>query len=262
MFPVETIESDAPSPSRAGRRMRRLSGPDVAATLVFFLAGLLFAASALTSGGQDIRTQRTGQLRDEVLGRAAEVRRLQVEINQLSTEIEDLRTQSDVANRETAAKKTIDETSPQAGLTEAIGPSVTVELKDSPLTPEQATEQGVQPEELVIHQQDVQAVVNAMWRGGASAIEVMDQRLVSTSAVRCVGNTLLLQGRVYSPPFRIIAIGDQKGMLASMASDPDVEALRFASQRLKLGFSVSQQRETTIPPFDGSITPKLASVAT
>ena len=30
---------------------------------------------------------------------------------------------------------------------------------------------------------------------------VMDQRLVSTSAVRCVGNTLILQGRVYSPPF-------------------------------------------------------------
>ena len=38
----------------------------------------------------------------------------------------------------------------------------------------------------------------------------MDQRLIATSAVRCVGNTLILQGRVYSPPYRITAIGDPK----------------------------------------------------
>lgn len=37
----------------------------------------------------------------------------------------------------------------------------------------------------------------------------MDQRLISTSAVRCVGNTLILQGRVYSPPYKITAVGDR-----------------------------------------------------
>ena len=42
-------------------------------------------------------------------------------------------------------------------------------------------------------------MVNALWQGGAKGIQVMDQRLISTSAVRCVGNTLILQGRVYSP---------------------------------------------------------------
>src|SRR5690606_41737436 len=65
-----------------------------------------------------------------------------------------------------------------------------------------------QPDCLVIHQQDLQAVVNAMWQGGAEGIQVMDQRLISTSAVRCVGNTLILQGRVYSPPYTITAVGD------------------------------------------------------
>ncbi|CAM5285980.1 hypothetical protein SVIOM342S_02669 [Streptomyces violaceorubidus] len=60
-----------------------------------------------------------------------------------------------------------------------------------------------QPDYLVIHQQDLQAVVNALWQGGADGIKVMDQRLISTSAVRRVGNTLILQGRVYSPPYKI-----------------------------------------------------------
>ena len=69
---------------------------------------------------------------------------------------------------------------------------------------------GLGPDDLVVHQQDVQAVVNALWRGGADGVQVMDQRLIATSAVRCVGNTLILQGRVYSPPFTVTAVGDPR----------------------------------------------------
>ena len=50
-------------------------------------------------------------------------------------------------------------------------------------------------DDLVVHQGDVQAVVNALWAGGAEAMSIMDVRVISTSAVRCVGNTLLLHGR-------------------------------------------------------------------
>ena len=48
----------------------------------------------------------------------------------------------------------------------------------------------------------------------------MDQRLIATSAVRCVGNTLLLQGRTYSPPFVITAIGDADAVRAQLAASP------------------------------------------
>jgi len=34
-------------------------------------------------------------------------------------------------------------------------------------------------------------VVNALWAGGAEAMTIMGVRVISTSAVRCVGNTLL-----------------------------------------------------------------------
>ena len=57
----------------------------------------------------------------------------------------------------------------------------------------------VAPDDLVVHQQDVQSVVNALWAGGAEAMMIMDQRVVNTSAVRCIGNTLLLQGRRTRP---------------------------------------------------------------
>ena len=38
----------------------------------------------------------------------------------------------------------------------------------------------------MVHQQDIQAVVNALWAGGADALQIMDQRVISTSAVRMV----------------------------------------------------------------------------
>ena len=68
-------------------------------------------------------------------------------------------------------------------------------------------------------------MVNALWQGGAQGIKVMDQRLISTSAVRCVGNTLILQGRVYSPPYKITG-GRRPGEAAAGArglpGDPEL----------------------------------------
>ena len=87
---------------------------------------------------------------------------------------------------------------------------------------------GSGPDDLVVHQQDVQAVVNALWRGGADGVQIMDQRLIATSAVRCVGNTLILQGRVYSPPYTITAVGDPD------AAQPGARRLRARRRALPL----------------------------
>ena len=72
----------------------------------------------------------------------------------------------------------------------------------------------------------MQAVVNALWAGGAEAMMIQDQRIISTSAVRCVGNTLILQGRVYSPPYRIRAIGDPDALRRTLAAVADVACIR------------------------------------
>ena len=113
--------------------------------------------------------------------------------------------------------------------------ALTVTLTDAPPN---ATAQvpGVpepQPNDLVIHQQDLQAVVNALWEGGAEGIQVMDQRLISTSAVRCVGNTLILQGRVYSPPYKVTAVGDQEALQQGPGRLPGHPELPPVRRRLR-----------------------------
>ena len=106
----------------------------------------------------------------------------------------------------------------------------------------------------MVHQQDVQGVVNALWRGGAESMQIMDQRVVSTSAVRCVGNTLILQGRVYSPPFTITAIGDQEDLQAALDEDPAVSVYKQYVDAVGLGYEVEHDDETELPPFDGRTT--------
>ena len=117
------------------------------------------------------------------------------------------------------------------------------------------------PDDLVVHQQDVQAVVNAMWIGGASAVQVMDQRIVSTSAVRCVGNTLILQGRVYSPPFIVSAVGDTAELGRALDEDPAVALYREYVDLYGLGYVVQAEDELTIPAFTGPLLPAFATVA-
>ena len=41
----------------------------------------------------------------------------------------------------------------------------------------------------VVHQQDIEAVVNALWAGGAESMQIMDQRVLFNSAVRAAPAT-------------------------------------------------------------------------
>ncbi len=85
----------------------------------------------------------------------------------------------------------------------------------------------------------MQAVVNALWAGGAEAMTLMGERVVSTSAVRCVGNTLILHGRVYSPPFVVTAVGDSEGMREALDLEPGVQLFLDYADRYGLGYAVT-----------------------
>lgn len=88
-----------------------------------------------------------------------------------------------------------------------------------------------------MHQQDIQAVLNALWSAGAEAIQMQDQRIIATSAPRCVGNTLLLNGRTYSPPYTITAVGDPGAMQAALAAAPLVTLYKQYVVRFGLGYT-------------------------
>ena len=216
--------------------------------LIALLAGFLFVASSHTADGTNLRSGGVEDLRGLILERAGHVEVLSARLAGAQAAV----------NR--AAAKKLDATTTAhltalqqaAGLTAVSGPAVEVVLNDAPRTLGGALPAGVAPDDLVVHQQDVQSVVNAMWRGGALAVMVMDQRIVSTSAIRCVGNTLLLQGRVYSPPFTVTGVGDVTAIQNAIDTEPGVTIYRQYVEKLNLGWKESVLPGTTLPGWSGS----------
>ncbi|MDQ6874185.1 MAG: DUF881 domain-containing protein [Actinomycetota bacterium] len=235
--------------------MRRLPGPwRLLVPCIALAAGMLFSTAAATSRGTDLRAGRRVQLEQLIAEGNDSVRGLDARLRVLRRELDRATAQAARGNAGVAAAThRADALRPAAGLQALRGPGLVVRLDDAPRAADGSLPAGAGPDDVVVHQQDVQAVVNALWAGGAEAMSIMGQRVVSTSAVRCVGNTLLLQGRVYSPPFVIAAIGDVAGMRAALDREPGVTLFRQYVAAYHLGYQVDSKSEVTVPAFDGSL---------
>lgn len=139
-----------------------------------------------------------------------------------------------------------------AGLVALEGPGLTVTLDDSSLP---ASPSG-NVNDLVIHSGDVQAVANGLWAAGAEALSVNGQRVMPTSALTCVGNTLLINGTVHSPPFRFTALG--RALRARFLADPLVKRFEGDADRFELGFKVEETDRVRVPAYRGATTVRFA----
>lgn len=146
---------------------------------------------------------------------------------------------------------------PSAGTTAVAGPGLVVTLDDS-----DASLTGVDDyNDLVVHEQDLQAVVNALWAGGAEAVSVAGERILATSAIRCVGNVLRLHQGTYAPPYRVEAIGDERSLRAALDADPVVGSYRTAVAEHGLGLETVAEPELLLPPYTGALALSVARSA-
>lgn len=221
--------------------------------LTALLAGLLFATSAATARGTDLRAGRRSQLTELIGGQRDDVDRQEKAAARLRKEVARLQTVAAAGNSRVAVERARgDRLAGPAGLIAAAGPGLTVSLDDAPRQ-DSVDPASDDPDDLVVHQQDVQAVVNALWAGGAEAMTLMGQRVISTSAVRCVGNTVVLHGRVYSPPFVVRAIGDPDALQDALDAEPGVDFFKTFVDRYGLGYAVRRSDELVLPPYDGPL---------
>ncbi|GAA5105055.1 DUF881 domain-containing protein [Alloalcanivorax gelatiniphagus] len=235
-----------PSHSSPGRRRAWR----VATPVMVLLSGALFAVSAEQSDGVDLRGGRLTDLasvvraeRDEAGDLTAQAAALNAEVEALSTQLGDRsvrRVQQEVATL-------VD----PAGLTEKTGAAVQVTLDDAPEEARLAYEGD--PNDLVVHQQDIQAVANALWSAGAEAVTIQGQRLISTTGIKCEGNQVTLHGLPYSPPYVIVGIGDPAALAAELTTDPILATYRDYTTIAGGGVSwdMTALESATAPPYEG-----------
>jgi uncharacterized protein YlxW (UPF0749 family) len=203
--------------------------------LVCLLAGLLLAATHGVSGGAEIRRSDAPRLVDLVRETRSSVSRLSAQREALSNKIDSTHGRS--SNTALAAMlKRATELAGEADMDPVHGPGLVVTLNDAQRDANGRFPRDASPDDLVVHQQDIEAVLNAMWSAGAEAIQMQDQRIIATSVPRCVGNTLLLNGRTYSPPYTITAIGNPTAMQAALAAAPLVTLYKQYVVRFGLGY--------------------------
>lgn len=232
------------------------------AVLVLGVAGLLIAAGISLADTSDVDTTRGTDLPALVDAETQRVTDLEQQAESLAAQIETLgQVSGDEPVRELANEVTAKQD--MAGFSEVAGPGLTVELDDAPVPDDLADlPDETSPDDYVVHQQDVEAVVNALWEGGAEAMQIMDRRLTSVSAVRCVGNVIILDGQVYSPPFSITAIGNPTELTGALERSDGVEIYRQWADYIGLGWAVTEHESVVLPAASGPATLSHATAPT
>jgi len=222
-------------------------------------AGVLMATGATTAHATRFRADGSdliGLYRAEAAHRDAtgnQVRTLRADVEAATDQV--ARSDQSVAGLQRRARSL----AAFAGVDAVHGPGVEVTLDDA--SPSARSNTRFEADDLVVHQQDVQAVVNALWAGGAEAMMIQGQRIISTSAIRCVGNTLILQGKLSSPPYAITAIGNTRRLKAALQDSPQVDIYLEYVKLVGLGWKVETRDDVSLPAYDGSLELRYAHVA-
>jgi uncharacterized protein YlxW (UPF0749 family) len=218
----------------------------VTVAVVLAAAGLLFTVSAQLADTRDGREPE--DLAQLVGAESARVERLTERVEALEAEVAQLSSEAS-ADLPTIPEELAERESVVSGSRSVEGPGLTVSLDDAPASSRSIP--NARPDDLVVHQQDVQHVINALWAGGAEAMTLQGERVTSTSAFRCSGNILLLHGKVFSPPYVIEAVGDPTALRASLDASPGVARYLEYVRWVALGWSVRTSDRLDLPPYTG-----------
>jgi uncharacterized protein YlxW (UPF0749 family) len=232
-------------------------------TLLSMILGALLALSLKTQ--DDIRRKQLGETRPNRV--AAAYSELRDTSNEQAQQIASLRKR--LQKYQEAAAESADtpnarllqedlkKANIQAGLVALTGPGVVVVLRDSKKLPPR--EKGMSTDTYLeitrpynIHDDDVMRVVNELRGAGAEAISVNDQRVVASTAIRCVGPTIQVNAVSTAPPVTIRAIGDRQVLSTALEFTGGI-ADQFNMVATDM-FTLEKADMLTVPAFSG-VTP-------
>ena len=219
----------------------------VAVLAVTIASGLLFSVSSLNERKNPAGTSNLATL---VRTRQAQVSTLDNEVSSLDAQVQSFSSAPQSGSPDEDAF-TARSTSPVSG------PGVQITLSDAP--PGQIPA-GATPNDLVIHQQDIEDTMNALWAGGAEAMTVQGVRITNRTVIRCIGNVILVDGTSYSPPYVIQAIGDPDTLRATVTANPRMVNYQAYVTKYGLGWDMQTKDSLSFAPATTPLTVNYATV--
>lgn len=127
----------------------------------------------------------------------------------------------------------------RAGLVTVSGRGVVITMEDAPAVGE------LDIEEYIIHDNNVNDILDELKVNGAQAISVNGERVVLTTKPVCAGPTIIVNESRYPPPYVIKAIGDPDVLYDAIENMPQVAFMRLTNIRI----DVEKQEEIVINRF-------------
>lgn len=143
------------------------------------------------------------ELIDEVLSAQEEYDRLYEQLERAEKNLEKIRTEATAGNQEDLDKETeLKENNMLLGLAEIKGEGIIIKLDDN----RNVEGDEVNISQYIVHEEDLLQVVNELFNAGAEAVSINEHRVTNTTAIRCDGNILRVNGQVITVPITVKAI--------------------------------------------------------
>lgn len=172
-----------------------------------------------------------------------EIASLQGQITQAQTQLKS-HSSTDRGNLET-----LERLKEELGLAELRGSGVKITFDDSKI--DYATVDSI------VHAADLRDLINSLWAWGARAISIsgrgaaVGERIVGTSSVDCIVNTILVNNVRLSPPFDINVVGDERYLLSQLSDTKNLPGIYDRVKNTNLIFTIETNHNLNIPPYRG-----------
>lgn len=218
---------------------------------LFFLSLLLVAQFKAVSNTEEvIQGKRENELADTLVNLQAKYDNLKEKYEESQEIVEEYKTNSATNDRLiNSMNNTINSLSVLAGSSDLKGEGIIITLTDG----DNATTAN---SNALVHDSDILTVVNELQAAGAEAISVNNQRIISTSAIRCVGPVIQVNYQKVASPFKIRAIGNSQYLESAMnIKNGIVDTL----EKIGINITVERSNEVEILKYDGTFTTKYAN---
>lgn len=224
--------------------------------LAVFALSFIFMAQLNTVNRSDetLQGKRETELRDDLTALKIEYEELKKENEKNLEIVEEYKTSS--SNNNTlinSLTQQLNQMSALSGMKDVAGEGIIVTLDDSDM----AVSDNISTESMLIHDTDLRAIVNELSAAGAEAISINGQRIIATTAIRCVGPVIQVNGVKVAAPFTVKAIGNAKYLESALNIKGGIVD-SFEIYGIKI--NISREKSITIPKYDGKLSFSKASV--
>ncbi len=107
----------------------------------------------------------------------------------------------------------LEKTNSILGLSDVHGQGIIIRISDGV-----APTNTIDLSNYIVHDVNLRMIVNYLFNAGAEAISINGERIVSSTAITCIGNTIKVNDEKVTTPFEIKAIGLQEKLYGAMTT--------------------------------------------